>query len=561
MLFCIPISVFAFYDALNVPGITIRSDDGRLVVAAVPGAAAQQAGARVGDVVDQRGMSAGERARLVTRPVWRGVDVPLRRDERHFSAPLGSARAEPESLPDRALHAMVLFSACVAFILAAVILWRRPGPIALVFAAIAIGSLAQLPTTELLGFLPEPWYTAAVVATSVAVETLPGLALIAFVLRFPHPLEGERGTLALRISNVVIVLVCLLAAVRVVLAPTLNDAHDLLLDTLPPALATCALVAIVFVRYAGSHGDDRRRIGWLAVGSVLTGIAYFANALNAAGALALPDWARFAVQLLQTALPIAFAYAILRHRVIDLGFAINRTVVYGIITGSLVVSINLVEWLSAKLLAGTGLTGILDAALAVGFGVALNWFHGRVERAVERVLFRHRYIAAQQIEQRIRALGFATTTASVDEALVPDVVAILHIGSAAIFRPSAAGGPFERSVSHGWDGYAREIAADHLLPRMLRADERSVLLQESGIVDESFPRGNERPDVAIPVVVRHDFLGFVLYGHRHGETAIDPEELSLLERLVAAGAIAYDAIDAAEWRRRALALEASIASR
>jgi len=55
--------------------------------------------------------------------------------------------------------------------------------------------------------------------------------------------------------------------------------------------------------------------------------------------------------------------------------------------------------------------------------------------------------------------------------------------------------------------------------------------------------------------VRHDFLGVALYGHRPEDQGRDPEDVAQLERLVAAAAAAYDAVDAAEWRRRALALQ------
>jgi hypothetical protein len=80
-----------------------------------------------------------------------------------------------------------------------------------------------------------------------------------------------------------------------------------------------------------------------------------------------------------------------------------------------------------------------------------------------------------------------------------------------------------------------------------------VVLADAGIRDDAFPTGEARPDIAIPIVVRHEFLGFTLYGHRGEDALLDPEEREMLVRLVIAGAQAYDAIDAAEWRRRALA--------
>jgi hypothetical protein len=75
----------------------------------------------------------------------------------------------------------------------------------------------------------------------------------------------------------------------------------------------------------------------------------------------------------------------------------------------------------------------------------------------------------------------------------------------------------------------------------------------------AFPHASASPVVAIPIVVHHDFLGFAIYGHPKDDTRLEPETVEQLERLVRAAAMAYDAIDAAEWRRRALALERATA--
>jgi hypothetical protein len=225
-----------------------------------------------------------------------------------------------------------------------------------------------------------------------------------------------------------------------------------------------------------------------------------------------------------------------------LGFAINRTVVYSTITATLLVAVGAVDWLSGKVLGSTHLSAFVEAAVTIAFGVALSWFHARVARGVDRVLFRRRYLAAKRFESRIAALGFAKTSTAVDEALVGEVLDILHIGSAAVFR-RADEATFVRTAAAGWESSARELSADHLLLRTLCAEERPVILADAGIRDNAFPKGKTSPDIAIPIIVRHEFLGFALYGHRGDDAVLDPEEHKMLVRLVAA-----------EWRRRAIAL-------
>ena len=58
------------------------------------------------------------------------------------------------------------------------------------------------------------------------------------------------------------------------------------------------------------------------------------------------------------------------------------------------------------------------------------------------------------------------------------------------------------------------------------------------------PAALAQPILAIPLVVRHDLIAFVLYGgHKTGE-AIDPDEQKTLAHLAHAAASAYEHIHA-----------------
>ena len=555
MLLCIPVSLAFPYLLLYGPGFRVARDGDRQVVTRVDDPALKRMGLRAGDLVDLGGMSVGDRVRLLSPPMFRPFSVTVTdRVGRQLIVPT-TAVAVSAPRADLIANAIVAEAAAVvALILAAIIFWRRPGAIAIAYGSYALGFLYALPTSSLLGFLPEPLFSAAVVVVVLLVATLPQLALVAFALRFPRPLDGARGPLVTRTVDAILVALCILAAFRTAFAPTLRDVSDPWLDTAPVLAATVALVIIVLVRYARTRGDDRRRLGWVAVGSILSAIGYLFLNLDIVGSIDLPGWLNTVAVALTAALPIALAYAILRHRVLDLGFAINRTLVYSVITATLVVAVGLVDWLSGKILGNTHVSAAVEAAATVALGVALSWFHGRVERGVDRVLFRRRYVAANRIQSRIAALGFATTTEAVDQAMVAEVIDVMGIASAAVFR-RGSNAAFVRSAAAGWDACASEFSVDHLLPRTLRAHERPVVLADAGVRDDRFPAGSARPDVAIPIVVRHEFLGFVLYGHRAEEASLDPEETDLLVRLVAAAALAYDAIDAADWRRRAIELQ------
>ncbi len=553
VLACIPVSLFYWDRVLYAPNLGILTVDGSLRVIVVR----DTPGVSVGDKVDARGLNFGERVRLISDPVWRPFSIRIVHDGREVVVPL--RRVPRPWNTARVVDAIAIqFVALLSLVLAAIVLWRRPEPLAIAFGAYALGSLYALPTAQLFGFLPDPWYGVVAVVVVALVATIPPLAIVDFALRFPTPLHGRSGRQTMIAIEAILIALAIFGTLRWIVIPTIGDASDPLLDTAPALLTAAALVAIVLVRYARARGDDRRRLSWVAVGSILSAIAVTVDNLYIERVIDLPRWGFALSIVLQAALPISFAYAILRHRVLDLGFAINRTVVYAFITATLVVCVSAVDWMCGKLLSGTHLSAIVEAVATISLGVALSWFHGRVERIVDRVLFRRRYVALKRIEGRIAALGFATTTESVDDALVNEVVGVLHLESAAIFRKSNDA-TLVRAADHGWHAAARDLSIDHLLVRRLQAQERTIELKDEGIADAAFPHASASPVVAIPIVVRHDFLGFAIYGHPKDDTRLEPETVEQLERLVRAAAMAYDAIDAAEWRRRALALERATA--
>jgi hypothetical protein len=54
------------------------------------------------------------------------------------------------------------------------------------------------------------------------------------------------------------------------------------------------------------------------------------------------------------------------------------------------------------------------------------------------------------------------------------------------------------------------------------------------------PKGVAQPLYALPFVVRHEMLGFVLYGGHVGGEALDPDERNTLQRVALAAAAAYE---------------------
>jgi GAF domain-containing protein len=266
-------------------------------------------------------------------------------------------------------------------------------------------------------------------------------------------------------------------------------------------------------------------------------------------------------QCLETALALALAYAVFKHRVLDVGFVLNRTAVYAAMTTLVIAFVGFIDWFASRLINEQHAALAIEALLTIAFGFALNWIHGRLESVLDRVVFRQRYVAETRVNYRIEALAFAESIAAVDEALAGDAAQILNLSSAAVFGRFSQTAPFRRSAATGWSTESiTSLDHDSLIVRTLRALERPLFLDDAAVVPPGVPDGELRPILAIPILAQHELIGLVFYGNHHDGASPDPEEVSLLARLTSAAANAYGAVEAREWRERAHALEESIRS-
>jgi hypothetical protein len=319
------------------------------------------------------------------------------------------------------------------------------------------------------------------------------------------------------------------------------------------AVALLALAAVI-TAYVLTKGSDRQRV----IPVLLTFAFYVAcsvwiNIFNALYTNAAGNATNFAVlSVAMLALVAAVAYGVIRQRVIDVSFVISRTLVYTVLTSMIVGAFVLVDFVSSKLLEHFQITIALEVLVALAFGIWLNALHARIDRFVDRVLFRRRHLAQARLDRTARALIHAESTPFIDEALVVDACDALSLTTAAVFRRDASE-VFARVYSRGWDESQLHsvTSEDHLVVHLL-GDLQTLDLSDVRWPHADVPHGIGQPLIAIPLCVRHELLGFVVYGGHVGGEAIDPDERDTLVRLGDAAAMAYEHV-----RTKALVSEAN----
>ncbi|HEY5095128.1 MAG TPA: hypothetical protein VII69_08450 [Candidatus Eremiobacteraceae bacterium] len=398
---------------------------------------------------------------------------------------------------------------------------------------------------------------AFVINAALAAAGVVGVAV--FALRFPSGVTLGWRTVAERICVALFVPLAAMdvyGAMEKLFFGAFTFADTVALG-LTSALALLAVVALV-TTYRVASGAERSRIQWVIFGSGASLLAFGADALLLVPLA--PYWVHAVLLATTVCMPLAVAYAVIKHRVIDVRFVISRTLVYAVLTTILVGVFTLIDWFIGKVLDQTGLalTAELVAALALGFW--MNGLHHRVDQFIDSVLFWQRYLAARRLMRAAAGLPHAANAAAVDEMLVGEPVDALKLASAALFRTRDGVG-FARAAALNWpDGGAETLDASEQIVLQLKGERAPLLLDDVRWPRHDLPLGDRAPALAVPVFVRDRMFAIALYGsHSNGE-ALDTDEISSLDRLAAGAAAAYDHIEAEALRAEIELLRAQIST-
>lgn len=521
-------------------GIGSGLRDGR-VVEVVPGGPGALAGVRLGDhVLDL--------ARGDFRRGYR-LEAPQIGDALRVSTPHGivTVRAAPVMVAPAEANAILLgqMAGVVVIVLAALLFLRRPGAMAFAFWLYAVSSINAGTLSTLLARVPN----SLALALSFPIVSLIGCSfafpLVSFALRFP------RGTVSPGSRRAEVAAWCAfgLAFVlglwyeKLLLAGELTDWQITFVISGVSDVPLLAAAVILAWRYARSPAVERAQTAWALTGFGLM----IGGELCAAAASVLSSigWLGYGTMEVVFNLFIAVAglapllaiYPILRYRLFDLGFVVNRAALYSLLTVSALATLAAVNWFAQHFVTER-LAIVLQPIAAIAIGLGYLRVRGVVQRLLERTIFRDRFAAELELEGTIKGLALAERAAAIDESLTEEVASVLSLRSAAVFR--VGGNALTRVASVGWDGAALDsLQRDDRLVRRLLADAPALSIDAARWNPEGLPPVPNEPVLALALTRGSVLVGITLYGRHRNGTEIDPEEKRLLRRLCDAAAAAY----------------------
>ena len=161
-------------------------------------------------------------------------------------------------------------------------------------------------------------------------------------------------------------------------------------------VAGLGAVISLFVRFRRARGDERQQIKWFASAAALT-LAWIIVAEEQSGEI-VALWGLLVI----ASIPVATGMAILRYRLYDIDRIINRTLVYGVLTGILaLVYFGGVATSEAIFRALTGQEQQPQIAVVVSTLVIAALFtplRRRIQGFIDRRFYRRKYDARKTLE-------------------------------------------------------------------------------------------------------------------------------------------------------------------
>ena len=410
-----------------------------------------------------------------------------------------------------------LLAATVSLLIACFILWRGWGNKTAMLLGVALISVG------VSGLLLPPWASAPMLAIPMWSVAITALGLSSLLIPFAMRLVEENVCLLprwhWRAANVYLALTIPFFAVLGWNVFSAANFGGMSFRGGPVSvIAPLVGMAYLIVGWRKSEVAVRNRFALIifALFAYLVGFLVIAWNLSQSGTLlGGSGWLNYLNALmLGVVAPGLLAYAVLRHKLFDLGFAVNRTLVYGTVSAVLLVGIGLTEYAVKSLLPKVWTQGsvFISAGLALGVFLIFHRIHHSVEHFIERLFFHKWQVNEAALKRFVAAAGHMEQ---------PEALGGHFPTELARFTGGAAVALYARTAEGLYTNAAGEtVSADDLALAAMRAELGPIVPAEIGSPLDAA--------LALPMMHQAALAGFILLGPKPTAEDYRPDEVEVM---------------------------------
>ncbi|MCK4578057.1 MAG: hypothetical protein KAU50_04660, partial [Candidatus Marinimicrobia bacterium] len=208
--------------------------------------------------------------------------------------------------------------------------------------------------------------------------------------------------------------------------------------------ALLGLINIIHSYLTAASEPDRRKLRWVMMGMAVTIVGYTCLWPIPIVLIGHPLLALDYILLIDAVMPITFGISIIRYRFLNIDLIFNRSAVYTIVLGAMLliyaIVLGILTTLDDSLAGRTSFfsTGIAAAAVAFMFEPTRR----RVQQFVDRTLFRTRYNYKEAVDQLSKKISNAISQEHVGSELVNRLSKLLDVSCIGVYGRDQTGQRF-----------------------------------------------------------------------------------------------------------------------
>jgi hypothetical protein len=297
-----------------------------------------------------------------------------------------------------------------------------------------------------------------------------------------------------------------------------------------PALivALAVMIAVLTTTFMTATGLQRQRVRWVFWSTIVgfSGVVTW---------LIVPSL-RAAV-LTSVVITVGYAYAILRHRIIDVGFVINRAIVFTTVTSAVFAIFALVSTFVERLTLPADESVIVQSLVALALAFSFDFGFKRVEGLIDRVFFRDKHRAEVALRSFTDEARFVRSGSVLLERALRVVCDSLRASAVCVYREHRD--DYRNVAASGAAEFPQTVSGDDPAFVRMRANLKDVDLGETKGVLAGDGYG-------FALAAQSRLIGALIVRGRDDAETYDPEERELVRALAREVATALQTISASD---------------